>query len=275
MIRPTKPATWKLPTARIPLFGFEVDAVTMNEAVERIYRWTRARGRGRFVVTPNVDHAVLYQTDAELRASYANASLVLADGVPVVIAARLLGRPLPGRVAGSDLVPAVFDAAQQHGGLRVYLLGAGPGVAERAAQRIKNLWPHIEIVGTCSPPRGFEDDAQENEAILARIAAARPDVLIVGLGAPKQERWVNRYRNRIDAGVTLCVGATIDFLAGEKKRAPAWMRRGGLEWLYRVAREPKRLFKRYARDAWVFPRLVYGEFAAARGRVAAGDTHPG
>jgi N-acetylglucosaminyldiphosphoundecaprenol N-acetyl-beta-D-mannosaminyltransferase len=250
---------------RVPLFGFQLDAIDLDEAVRQIYQWVVTRTRqGRFVVTPNVDHAVLFQENAALRSAYANASLVLADGMPVVAAARMLGRALPGRVAGSDLVPALFESAEQRGGLRVFLLGAAPGVAERAEQNIHRRWPSVQVVGTYSPPLGFEKDPHENETILSKIAAARPDVLIVGFGAPKQELWVDAHREQIEAAVTLCVGATIDFLAGERKRAPVWMQRGGLEWLHRIASEPRRLLKRYARDAWIFPRLVWHEWQASR-----------
>jgi len=235
----------------------------MSEAVDRIYTWVGSEKKEcRFVVTPNVDHAVLFQEHAGLRKAYADAALVLADGMPVVAAARLLGHPLPERVAGSDLAPALFAAAEQRGTLRVYLLGAGLGVAERAAANIATHWPAVEVVGTYSPPLGFEYDSNENERILARIAAVQPDILIVGLGAPKQELWVQKHRGQIRANVALCIGATIDFLAGEKKRAPRWMRRLGLEWLHRVGSEPRRLLKRYLRDGWVFPALVARELLA-------------
>ena len=261
---------------RVPLFGFQIDAIDLDEAVQQIFQWVMTRTRQcRFVVTPNVDHAVLYQENAALRSAYANASLVLADGMPVVVAARLLGRALPGRVAGSDLAPALFEKAEQYGGLRVFLLGAAPGVAERAAENIRCRWPSVEVVGTYSPPLGFEKNEHENEIILSRIAAQRPDVLLVGLGAPKQELWVNAHREQIESAVTLCVGATIDFLAGEKKRAPKWMRHGGLEWLHRMASEPRRLFKRYARDAWIFPRLVWHEWQASRRPALRRAPHPG
>ncbi len=254
---------------RVGLFGFEIDPLSMREAVDEVYAWVDRGGlRCRFVVTPNVDHSVLYQEHAGLRRAYANASLVLADGMPVVAAARLLGRGLKERVAGSDLAPALFEAADVRGGLRVFLLGAAPGVADRAAANIARRWPAVDVVGTYSPPLGFEHDWAENEAILERIVAARPDVLLVGLGAPKQELWVDAHRQRIEAPVALCVGATIDFLAGEKRRAPRWMRRVGLEWLHRMASEPRRLLTRYLRDAWHFPRLVWREW---RGRLAFHD----
>jgi N-acetylglucosaminyldiphosphoundecaprenol N-acetyl-beta-D-mannosaminyltransferase len=122
----------------------------------------------------------------------------------------------------------------------------------------------VEVVGTYSPPIGFDKNDAENESILSRIAAARPDVLIVGLGAPKQELWVHKHRERIAASAALCVGATIDFLAGQRSRAPVWMRQVGLEWLYRVGTEPRRLFARYAKDALIFPQLLAREWWRTR-----------
>jgi N-acetylglucosaminyldiphosphoundecaprenol N-acetyl-beta-D-mannosaminyltransferase len=245
---------------RVRLFGVEIDAVRMPEAVARLTDWISADdGVCRYVVTPNVDHVVLLEEHEGLRRAYAEAGLVLADGAPVVWASRLLGRPLPERVAGSDLVPQLFDAAKARGSLRVFLLGGMPGVADRAAQRIAERWPHVTIVGTASPPPGFERDAAQNEDLLAAISAARPELLLIGLGAPKQELWISEHCASIAAPAALCIGATIDFLAGERKRAPRWMRRCGLEWLYRALGEPRRLGRRYARDAWIFPRLVWRE----------------
>lgn len=250
---------------RIRLFDVEIDPLRMPAAVERIVGWLDAPAAPcRFVVTPNVDHTVLLQTSAELRAAYRDAGLVLADGWPVVAASRLLRRPLPERVAGSDLAPALFDAAQQASRpLKVFLLGAAPGVAERAARNIARRWPQVEVVGVYSPPLGFERDPQENNRILAHIRAADPELLLVGLGAPKQELWVHRHRQQIAARAALCVGATIDFLAGEKRRAPQALQRLGLEWLHRMLSEPRRLAKRYARDAWIFPQLVWREWRAS------------
>jgi N-acetylglucosaminyldiphosphoundecaprenol N-acetyl-beta-D-mannosaminyltransferase len=209
------------------------------------------------------------------------------------LASRLLGRGLPERVAGSDLAPALFsriadknpppskveegpwrrgarggtperaaanDSVPQTAPLKIFLLGAAPGVAQRAAANIERRWPGVTVVGTLSPPLGFERDPAQNERILDAVAAAQPDVLLVGLGAPKQELWVHAHADRIQARLALCIGATIDFLAGEKRRAPRWMRRVGLEWLHRLASEPRRLAKRYLRDAWIFPRLVWRDW---------------
>lgn len=250
-------------TSRVRLFGIDIDRLTMPDAVARLQDWVKASARPcRYVVTPNVDHAVLFQQHAGLRAAYTDASLVLADGMPVVWASRLLRKRLPERVTGSDLVPALFASSTSERPLRVYLLGAMPGVAERAATNIAQQWPATEVVGTYSPPFGFEKNDAENAKILAQIAAVKPDVLVVGVGAPKQELWVHAHRDRIDATVALCAGATIDFLAGEKRRAPHWMRRTGTEWLHRCLTEPRRLLKRYLHDAYVFPRLLFREWRA-------------
>jgi N-acetylglucosaminyldiphosphoundecaprenol N-acetyl-beta-D-mannosaminyltransferase len=254
-IRPRGPAEM---SARIELLGLTIDPLSLDQAVHQVLSWA-ARDDGsvcRYVVTPNVDHVVLLQQNAALRTAYTAAGMILADGAPVIWASRLLGSPLPERVAGSDLVPALFDAADAKQPVSIYLLGAAPGVGERAASAIQRRWPNVRVVGTYSPPLGFERDEAENRAILARIAAAEPDILVVGLGAPKQELWVHQHHRQIRAKAALCVGATIDFLAGEKSRAPVWMRELGLEWLHRLASEPRRLAARYARDAWVFPQLV-------------------
>jgi N-acetylglucosaminyldiphosphoundecaprenol N-acetyl-beta-D-mannosaminyltransferase len=259
-------ATLKPPSclSHVQMFGIQINRIAMPDAVERILEWCREK-RGdvcRYVVTPNVDHAVLFQERADLRAAYADASLVLADGAPLVLASRLLKRPLPERVAGSDLLPEILQSASEP--LRVFLLGAAPGVAELAGQRIESQSRSVRVVGAYSPPPGFEKDAAENVRILDKIAAAGPDLLIVGLGAPKQELWVHRHRHALQAKVALCAGATIDFLAGNRDRSPVWMRRAGLEWLHRLGAEPQRLAGRYARDAWVFPQLVWQEWRGVK-----------
>ncbi len=254
------------PPVRARIFGIAVDPLRMNGAVARVLDWSRMRdGRCRFVVTPNTDHAVLLHEHAGLRNAYDQADLILVDGMPLLMAAKILRRGIPERVPGSDLVPAIFDSvanSAERRPLKIYLLGAGPGIAELAATRIHSKWPGVQVVGCYSPMPGFENRPAENDAILDRISATHCDLLIVGLGAPKQELWVAAHRDRIDAAVALCVGATIDFLAGEKARAPVWMRRTGLEWLHRLASEPRRLAKRYLRDAIQLPRLFARELFA-------------
>ena len=211
------------------------------------------------VVTPNVDHVVLLADNPDLKPLYDAADMVLADGMPVVWAAKLLGSPLPERVAGSDLFPKLLADAQHGPPISVFLLGGAEGVADRARDRILRDYPWIRVAGTHCPPMGFEQREADNERAVAAIADARPDVVLVGLGAPKQERFVVRERARLNCKVALCIGATIDFMAGAKPRAPEWMRATGLEWVHRLSSEPKRLTRRYAHDAAVFPRLVVRE----------------
>ena len=250
------------------LFGIDIDAVDMPQAIDQIIEWARDEDEVcRYVVTPNVDHAVLLRENLQLRNAYGEAAMILADGHPIVWASRLLGKPVPERVPGSDLVPKLFSAIDDAGEkLDVFLLGAAPGVAMRASENMRARWPNIRTVGIYSPPMGFERDPGECNYILGRIALSRPDVLIVGLGAPKQECWVHQHHHQIHAKVALCVGATIDFLAGEKHRAPVWIQRVGLEWAHRMCSEPKRLVKRYARDAWIFPQLVMQQWVSDRKR---------
>lgn len=249
------------------LFGIEIDALNMQGAVDVIGSWLCADERTcRYVVTPNVDHVVKLDQNAPFRDAYAGAALVLADGRPVVMASKMFKNALPGTVPGSDLTPALFNRFQNNKGdpLRVFLLGAAPGVGERAARRMKIEWPRVEVVGTLSPTFGFEHNEGESEQICQAVAAARCDLLVLGLGAPKQELWVHRYAAKLPVKVALCVGATIDFLAGEKPRAPMWMRKCGIEWLHRLMSEPGRLAGRYLNDAFVFPLLLFKEWQTRR-----------
>ncbi len=253
------------------LFGLDIDAIPMQEAVTRLCHWIALRDyQCRYVVTPNVDHLVLLRDNQQLQAAYDDASLVVADGLPLVLASRCFGKPIPERVAGSDLVPALFAAADAQTSMRVFLLGAAPGVAQGAAERIESTWPHVRVSGLYSPPVGFEHDQAQNRQIVERINDELPDVLVIGLGAPKQELWVHAHRQQLHAGVALCAGATIDFLAGHKRRAPRWVQRIGLEWCHRMLTDPRRLVRRYARDAWIFPQLMWKERQNRAGRCITG-----
>lgn len=250
---------------KINLFNIDIDQLTMKETVEKIRQWLTADAtHNHYVVTPNVDHIVNLHNNTPFKQAYSGASLIVADGWPVVLASKLLGRPLPEVVSGSDLVPALFDDAQQsmRRPLRVFLLGAMPGVAEKAANNIHQRWSQVEVVGVYSPDFGFEKSEQASLHICQLVSAAKTDVVVFGVGAPKQELWSKQYAQHLNTKVILCVGATIDFLAGEKARAPVWMRKVGLEWLHRLMSEPKRLTKRYFVDAFIFPLLVLKEWKA-------------
>ncbi len=242
-------------------FGIQLNSVTMSEAVKEIFLWIRGDNYDcQYVVTPNVDHIVMLQNDSHFLRVYNQASMVLVDGKPVVGALRLLGHNISETVAGSDLVPYIFSNASDNEKLAVYLLGSASGIAEKAAKKIEQKWPNVKVVGCYSPPYGFEDDENENKVIVKRINECRPDILVIGLGAPKQELWINRHKKQVKTKVTLCVGATIDFFAGEQKRAPVWMRKLALEWLYRALTNPKRLAFRYLKDAFIFPQIVWREW---------------
>jgi len=246
---------------RIRIFGMAIDTLSMDQAVSTILGWTNEKDTAcRYVVTPNVDHVLKFQNNKRFRWAYAKAALALADGKPLVWASRMLGAPIPETVPGSDLLPALLRAAQGKGGLSLYLLGSLPGVAECAAAHIRATCPAIRVVGTYSPPFGFEMQDRENRKILESIAENAPDLLVVGFGAPKQEIWVAEHAKYIRARVVLCAGASIDFLAGAKVRAPVWMRKLGLEWLQRMMTNPRRLFLRYALDVLIFPYLVIQEW---------------
>lgn len=243
------------------LFGINFDVVTMKDAVDWVFHSIAIgrRSATRYVVTPNVSLTMLHQDSAPFRKVIHHADLTIVDGAPLVRASKWLGKDLPERVAGSDLVYNLFDAAIEEMPLRVYLLGAAPGVANRAADVIAKRWPAVKVVGTMSPDFGFERDPQQNAAIVKEVNAAEPDVLIIGLGAPKQETWAYQHREQISAAVTLCVGGTIDFIAGEQTRCPAWVAKLGVEWVWRMATNPKRLMGRYVRDSIRLPRLFLDE----------------
>jgi len=239
------------PARRVDVMGVPIDAVDMSSALVRLREAIRG-GRLFQVSTINLDFLVRAQTDPNIRRIFQSSDLNLADGAPVVWLGRLLGAVIPERVAGADLVPALVREAAEMGG-RVFLLGGEDGVAEIAATRLRQLYPGLVIAGTYEPPRAAVDDL-DNRAILERIREAGPDVLLVALGHPKQELWIDLHRAELPAMVVVGVGCVLDLIAGKTQRAPAWMQRYGLEWAYRLAQEPRRLVGRYITDAaWLVP----------------------
>ncbi len=247
------------------LFGTSLHRVTMDQAIALLLEWMSEPLPCRYVVTPNVDHIVKLQSDSAMREAYEGASLVIADGWPLVTASRWLGKSLPERVAGSDLVPELFSVGPKISGFRVFLLGAAPGVGTRAAEQIRASWPGVNICGVASPRFGFDTDPAESQAVIDVINVAAPHLLVVGLGAPRQEIWLHKYAERLNARVAVAAGATIDFLAGVQTRAPRWVRAVRMEWLFRLLTDPRRLAGRYAQDLVVFPQLVAAEWWATRG----------
>jgi N-acetylglucosaminyldiphosphoundecaprenol N-acetyl-beta-D-mannosaminyltransferase len=231
------------PWARVRFGQLWIDAVTFAQAMDEIERLVE-RGQGGSVFTPNVDHVVKVDSDAVFRGAYERCSLSLADGQPVVWASRLLGEGarLPEKVSGSDLVFPLMERAGQRG-WRVYLCGGPPGVAEAAAEvAIKKYG--VNIVGTESPRMALTANP-EDAAIAERVRKANAQLLLVGFGAPKQELFIHRCGDALNPAVSLGIGASLDFMAGRVPRAPRWMSRSGLEWLYRLGKEPRRLWRRY------------------------------
>ena len=233
------------PEDMIPIGDVIFDNVTMQEAVQRIVAMTKKTDRPRYVCTANLDHLALCEKDDEFREIYRRADLVLADGMPVVWLSQphVMGS-LHARVAGSDLFFELARASAVHG-LRLFLLGGSPGSAEKATEALQILYPGANICGSYCP--SFEDfkTEAEQEKIASLIKAAQPHVLFVGLGAPKQEKWIAKYKHVVNVPVSIGVGGSFEMAGGIVRRAPAWMQKSGLEWSYRLVQEPKRLWHRY------------------------------
>jgi len=227
---------------RIRVGQLPVDVVDFQGAIDAIDRLISAKNGGT-VFTPNVDHVVMAEHDQRFRTAYAAAALSLVDGTPVLWAARLLRTPLPAKISGSDLVMPLLRRAAERGH-RVYFLGGAPGVAELAKSKLEAALPGIRIVGT-DASRIDVNATEEADEVAERIRRAAPDLVLVALGAPKQEIWSYTRAELLKPAVLIGVGASLDFVAGIQKRAPSWMSKVGLEWLYRLAQEPRRLAARY------------------------------
>ena len=199
---------------------------------------------GGWIVTPNLDILRQFTRCPDSRQLILAASHRVADGQPIVWASRLVGRPVPGRVPGSDLVLSLPEAAAQ-AGFSVFLLGGNPGVAAAAAARLEARCPGLERVGSYCPPFGFEDDPSELAKVKHALKSARPALVLIGLGFPKQERLIRLLRSEMSETWFVGVGISLSFLAGDQPRAPAAIQRLGLEWVYRLVHEPRRLFRRY------------------------------
>jgi N-acetylglucosaminyldiphosphoundecaprenol N-acetyl-beta-D-mannosaminyltransferase len=231
----------------------------MKQAVRAIARMARRHVRPRYACTGNLDHLVLAERDPAFRAAYAAADLVVADGAPVVWLSRLARGPrLPERVAGSDLFWELARLSSETG-LRLFFLGGHPGAASRAAEHALRRYPNAVIAGTYCPPHATFDTSEEQQRIKKYVRQASADILLVAFGAPKQETWIVKNKDALGVPVSIGVGGSFEMAAGMRPRAPTWARKVGLEWFFRFAQEPTRLFRRY----WV-DDLPYLVGAAAR-----------
>ncbi|MEX6505867.1 WecB/TagA/CpsF family glycosyltransferase [Jiella sp. M17.18] len=237
-------------TDRFDVLGTPVSATDMAAAVETIECWARS-GVRTYVCITGVHGVLECRDDPDLLAIHRAAGMVTPDGMPLVWTARWRGLGGVSRVYGPDLMRAISArAAQNH--LRHFYFGGVDGVAERLARKLRSLAPELRVVGTFAPP--FRPmSPEEDDAIVRQINACRPDILWVGLSTPKQERWMHAHRHRLDVPVMIGVGAAFDFLSETKRQAPVWMQRNGLEWLFRLTTEPRRLWRRYFT---IVPRFI-------------------
>jgi N-acetylglucosaminyldiphosphoundecaprenol N-acetyl-beta-D-mannosaminyltransferase len=236
--------------ARVDLRGLEIDALTEQQALDLMFSAMHG-SEGGVVLTPNIDHLRRHTSRPDVRAAYATAELVLADGMPLVWASRLQGTPLPERVAGSDLIWSVSATAARED-RSVFLLGGAPGVAPLATQRLKTKYRQLRVAGEHCPPFGFlTNEAQLHEMKLA-VSASTPDIVFVGLPSPIAERAIEQLRPLLPHAWFLGLGVSLSFVSGDVPRAPNWTHRIGLEWLWRLLHEPRRLFARYILEGLPF-----------------------
>ena len=233
-------------------------ALIDNCSSEQVLAWiiTHAQNRGTpaYVLTPNAQHIVLLEKDRRLQDIYANADLVIPDGISLLIAARLYGRTLQQRIAGVDIFKLLCGYAAETG-LHVFLLGGRPGSAELAASVLKGNYPNLKCNTYC-PPLGFEQDPNALQATADAITAAQPDILFVAFGAPKQEYWIHQYGLQLSVPVCMGVGGSFEIVGGVVPRAPLWTQNIGCEWLYRLCREPRRMWRRYLIGNLEFATIV-------------------
>ena len=250
--------------------GVRIHALTEAQCVDHILRQLDA-GCGGWVVTANLDHLRLISRQPEYAGLCALASLTVADGMPLVWASYLQGTPLPERVAGSSLLWSLTAAAARQG-RAIFLLGGSPGTADAAASVLRQRYPALHVAGTHCPAPGFEKDPQNIAHLTARLSRAAPDIVYVGLGKPKQDLLINQLRARLPRAWFVGVGISFSFVCGAVLRAPVWMQHLGLEWLHRLAQEPRRLGTRYLVHGLPFAAGLLSGAAIQRLRFY--DPHP-
>jgi N-acetylglucosaminyldiphosphoundecaprenol N-acetyl-beta-D-mannosaminyltransferase len=239
---------------KVDILGSEISRVDLDMAIKKIEGFI-SDARKHFVVLPAVHTVLLARKDSELRQAHNSADLAPADGVPLIWASKLLGKPIQGRVTGLDLLPRFCEIAAKKG-YTFFLMGAGPGVAQKLASVLMSQYPGLKIAGTYTPPFCDEFSTQENDRIISEVNTKKPDLLWVSLTSPKQQKWVFRNIENLNVKVAIAIGGAFDVCCGNVKRAPVWMRNNGLEWFYRFLQEPRRLFKRYFVDALPFFPLI-------------------
>ncbi len=229
---------------KVNIVGAQIDCYSFEEVVDITLDRALAGSAPAYIVTPNAQHINNLQTDSLFRKIYSKAFLVVPDGVSIIWAAKFLKTPLKGKVSGSNLFEKLCERGASRS-LRIFLLGGRPQAADRAAEILQQRYPGLQIAGTYCPPPGFESEPHEMAAIDRAIVDTAPDILFVGLGSPKQEKWIYDRYQYLKVPVSIGIGVSFEFVSGMVKRAPVWMQQSGLEWLFRMLVEPKRLWRRY------------------------------
>jgi N-acetylglucosaminyldiphosphoundecaprenol N-acetyl-beta-D-mannosaminyltransferase len=247
---------------KVELFGLDIAALTFDEAVQTLAQAAAGRdGAAQIVVTPNVDHIVRLESNPDFKARYAQADFIFADGMPVVWTSRLVGRPLPERVTGADLFVALCKRAQAED-WQVAVLGGDARIEAEIRQGFSRSFPGLRVE-ILSPSMQYDPDGLEAQEHARRIRELAPRIVFVCLGMPKQEKWAFRYAPTLPGGIILCAGMAMMFAIGMQSRAPLWMQRNGLEWLWRMVSEPRRMVRRYLVEDVKFLGLFWREW---RGR---------
>ncbi len=243
---------------QIEILEIQIDNVSWDETLERIGEMIRS-GRSNQIVTPALEQVILARRDPEFRQVLQDASLVLADGMQVVFASRLHRTPLKARITGVDLVPAICEKAAKEG-FSVFFMGGEEGIAEETAQLLQDRYPGLQVAGIHFPPYGFENDPEQNEKAIRVIQEAKPDVLFLALGCPKQEKWIWRNRDRLGVPLMMGIGGAFNFITGREKRAPEWIQKFGLEGLYRFYHRPREIWRRIIINGPYFFLLLFDLF---------------
>ena len=227
----------------VTILDTRIDNLSMSEVLDQVEKLV-SRSTASHIITANVDHLMVMRNDLESAEIYRRSVLVVADGVPLLWASRFLGPPLQERINGTDLMERICALAAEKK-FSVFLLGAQEGIAAEAGANLQRQFPGLIVSGTYAPYHGFENDDRENEKIFALLRKKKPDILFSSLGFPKGIKWIDRHQNACAVAVAIEVGASFMFLSSRARRAPRWMQKAGLEWLWRLAHEPRRLWKRY------------------------------
>ena len=234
---------------KIKILNLEIDNWSKKELLDNL--------KSGVIFTPNVDHIIKLQKDSDFLKAYSIGDYKICDSQILMYASKFLGTPIKEKISGSDLLPAFCHYHKNNEEIKIFLLGAAQGVASKAQKRINNKIGRMIVVNSYSPPFGFDKDEAECQKIVDMINNSEATVLVIGLGAPKQEKWLYKYKNYLKSiKIFMALGATIDFEAGNVKRAPKWMSEIGLEWLFRLLSEPQRLWKRYLLDDIPFFFLI-------------------